>query len=349
MNEINLSYSPAPDWTRLHQALTRNGEADRVPLYELTVSFDCMEQVLGRSRPERPEKQAPAEWARFRTDFFLKTGYDFVGVGTPVGFAGKRPVSDSSSALQGIIHDRESFDAYTWPEITEEALCCVKAAAAVLPDGMKIRPRGMGGILATTVRLMGFEGLSFALVDDPELVRMVTTEIGKRSLQLFERYAQADAVDFITLGDDMGFKTSTMFSPDMLREFILPWHRKIVQAIHAGGKVAILHSDGNLEKIMDDVIACGWDARHSIEDQIITAPEAKRRWGDHIAICGAFDMDLLSRFTPQEVRNHTRYLIQTCAPDGGWAFGTGNAVSSYIPIENYTAMLEAAWEFGSSI
>mgnify|MGYP006282570821 CR=1 FL=1 len=346
MSPIDLNYSPDPDWNRLRKALKRDGEPDRVPLYELTISFDIMEQVLGRSRPEKPEKEMPSEWARFRTDFYYKTGYDFVGVGTPTGFQGKRPVSDSSNTLRGIIHDRKSFEAYPWPEITEEALRCVHEAAAVLPEGMKVRPRGMGGILATTVRLMGFEGLSFALVDDPELVRMVTTEIGQRSEKLFDLYAQVEDVDFITLGDDMGFKTSTMFSPDMLREFILPWHKKIVQTIHVKGKVAILHSDGNLEKIMDDVIACGWDARHSIEDQIITAPESKKRWGNRIAICGAFDMDRLARSTPDEVREHTQHLIRTCAPGGSWAFGTGNAVSSFVAVENYAAMLEAAREFG---
>ena len=90
---------------------------------------------------------------------------------------------------------------------------------------------------------------------------------------------------------------------------------------------------------MEDIIACGWDARHSFEDAIEPVWEAKARWGGRIALLGGFDMDKLCRMSVREVRRHTRLLIERCAPGGGWALGTGNSVANYVPVENFLAML----------
>jgi len=72
--------------------------------------------------------------------------------------------------------------------------------------------------------------------------------------------------------------------------------------------------------------------------------EAKRKWGDRIALLGGFDMDKLCRSTPEEVRAHTRLLIERCAVGGGWALGTGNSVADYVPAENFLAMLEVGYQ-----
>ena len=92
---------------------------------------------------------------------------------------------------------------------------------------------------------------------------------------------------------------------------------------------------------MDDLIDwVGIDAKHSFEDVIMPAAEAKRRYGDRIAILGGVDVDYLSRHSVDEVRAYTRKVIEECAPGGGWALGTGNSVPNYVPVENYLAMLD---------
>jgi uroporphyrinogen decarboxylase len=44
--------------------------------------------------------------------------------------------------------------------------------------------------------------------------------------------------------------------------------------------------------------------------------------------------------TEDEVRKHTRFMIDSCAAGGGWAMGTGNSVTDYIPAANFLAMVE---------
>ena len=80
--------------------------------------------------------------------------------------------------------------------------------------------------------------------------------------------ASIDVVGALTLGDDMGFKTQTLLSPAVYREYLFPWYRKLVETVHSHGKPIILHACGNLSEVMEDIIGCGWDARHSFEDVI---------------------------------------------------------------------------------
>ena len=156
--------------------------------------------------------------------------------------------------------------------------------------------------------------------------------------------AGMDKVGAVMISDDLGFKTQTLVSPAYLRKYVLPLHKKQAQIIHAAGKPAILHSCGQLESIMEDIIEdVRIDARHSFEDAIMPVTEFKKRYGGRIGILGGFDIDRLCRSTEQEVRDHTRMLLKECGSDGGYALGSGNSIAAYMPIENYLAMIDEAW------
>jgi uroporphyrinogen decarboxylase len=155
-------------------------------------------------------------------------------------------------------------------------------------------------------------------------------------------------VGALWLGDDMGFKTSTMVSHQVFREYVFPWQKRVGEIAHAQGLPFLLHACGNLSQIMDDLIDdVGIDAKHSFEDVIMPVSEAKRQYGERIAILGGIDVDFLCRASEDEVRAYTRKVIEACAPGGGWALGTGNSVANYIPVQNYLAMLDVGRNYGS--
>lgn len=45
---------------------------------------------------------------------------------------------------------------------------------------------------------------------------------------------------------------------------------------------------------------------------------------------------------PQEVRQHTRFLAETCGRRGRYAVGSGNSIPSYVPVDNYLSMVDEA-------
>jgi len=114
-------------------------------------------------------------------------------------------------------------------------------------------------------------------VNDP-LFRDMFDAVGSRIAAYFEVVAALDVVGALRYGDDMGFKTQTLLSPDVFRKVLFPWHRKIVETAHRYAKPVILHACGNLKAILEDLIATGWDAIHSFEDVIEPVWEARQKY-----------------------------------------------------------------------
>lgn len=69
-------------------------------------------------------------------------------------------------------------------------------------------------------------------------------------------------VDGIHVSDDWGSQKSLMFSPDMLREMIVPHHKRIVSECKKRGVLASLHSDGCIAPALDSIVEIGYDFIH---------------------------------------------------------------------------------------
>lgn len=350
-----------PDGSQLDAVFRRETPA-RIPVIELFADHDFIRAVLGCGPERFAADRDYADWQRYwlwRIAFQRLAGPDFINVGMDELAYPTRRVSlaANTAALacgqrcwvdetDGVITTREQFDAYHWPDAPFNAER-IEFIAENVPEGMGIIVTS-SGILEWTMWLMGYQPLSIALYDQPDLVSDLTTRIGERFVEHYTAAANHPAVRWIWLGDDMGFKTATMISPDHLREYIFPWQRRIAEAAHAAGKPFLLHACGNLEKVMDDLIDdVGIDAKHSFEDAIEPVASFRQRYGHRVAVLGGVDVDFLSRNTPDEVRRYTREILEACAPDGGYALGSGNSVTNYIPVENYVAMLQELEAFNA--
>jgi uroporphyrinogen decarboxylase len=94
---------------------------------------------------------------------------------------------------------------------------------------------------------------------------------------------------------------------------------------------------------MADLVDCGWDAIHSFEDKIHPVWEFKKEWDDKLGILGGFDMHKIETFNEEQVRAHTRLLIEKCGTKG-FALGTGNSVAPTVPVDNFLAMVDEAFK-----
>ncbi|OGV58431.1 MAG: hypothetical protein A2X45_17590 [Lentisphaerae bacterium GWF2_50_93] len=331
-------------------------------------NFDNFLKVLDRKKPSRPtlfefflniplnerltgEKLAPGygslDYKRHNMHAYHKAGYDYVTI--LAGFGFKRPEIHREKSISlnegSMINDRKSFEAYPWQKPDEFDYSEIDILAKELPKGMKHIAFGPGGVLENLIALVGYDNLCFMLIDDPGLVQEIVDAIGSRLVRHYEILAQFKSVGAMISNDDWGFKTQPMLSPDDMRKYIVPWHRKIAKAIHNSGCPAILHSCGNLEEVMDDIIDdIGYDAKHSYEDTIIPVEEAYEKWGSRIAILGGIDVDFICRHTPDEVRERSRKMLKRASDRGGYALGSGNSIPEYVPQEGYLAMISAALE-----
>ncbi len=346
-------HKPEPDFNRFLKVVYRQGEPDRVPFAEL---FHDREIKVAIQGPAPEDREAAAAW---EIRFWRDLGYDYVTVGTDIGFPNPGLTSADTAALsrgergwvdetKGAITNWEEFERYPWPEVTPAAFQSLETYAKHLHDGMKIAAILPGGPFENLSFLMGMETFSYALVDQPDLVRAIAERVGETLIKVAEVTCSMDFVGAHWLNDDLGFKGGPMTSPSVLREYVFPYQRRIAEIAHERGKPILLHSCGKLDVIADDLIdGVGIDAKHSFEHVIQPIWEAKQTWGKRVALLGGVDMDVLARGTEEEVRAYTRRCIEECAPGGGWALGSGNSIANYVPVVNYLAMLDEGWKCGT--
>ncbi len=195
-------------------------------------------------------------------------------------------------------------------------------------------------------RLLGHQGLFFLLYDNPRLVEEVSNRWGRVLYDFYQDAIRREVVGGICHLDDLGFKTGTMVSPDVLRAIFFPWFKKYSQLAHERGKMFWFHSCGNVLEVMEDLIEdIGIDAFHSFQDVILPVTTFKERYGDRIAILGGVDVDKLARLDENNLRRYIRKILNECMLEGRYALGSGNSITNYVPVNNYLIMLEESLNF----
>lgn len=330
------------DFTQLLAVLRREVPA-RPVLFELFMNLPLYERVNG----EKLVSDDPLNKARFTVRAFHKMGYDYTTLhASAFRFVGEAKMKHTRSMNIGAgIADERSFEAYPWMEPEDFSTDILHDILPDLPEGMKLMVMGPGGVLENVIELTGYENLCLMLYDDPSLARRIFDAVGERLVRYYRLALQHESVGLISSNDDWGFNSQPFLSPEMMREYVFPWHRKIVDTVHAAGRPVFLHSCGNLKSVMDDVIAMGYDAKHSFEDKILPIEQAYEEYGPRIALLGGLDMDYLCTHPEEEIYRRTLAMLDRTAVRGGWAVGTGNSVPEYLPAEALFAMHRAARDF----
>ncbi len=281
---------------------------------------------------------------RLTGDFRFSSGYHFEsrtrkGEDTAQLTRGERKWTEEG---KGIISSWDDFEKYHWPTMENVDNWVVDFVTENLPEGMGFLACPSAGVFEIGLNILfGAETLSYLLYDDPDLVKAVFDRAGQLILDWYKSIIGAKNLVGFFQGDDMGYKTSTIISPKFLREYILPWHKKIAQLAHDNGLIYILHSCGNLESIMEDIISdVKIDAKHSFEDEIMPVSQFKAKYGDRIAVIGGVDVDKICRLDELELRKYVRNIIDECMPNGGYLLGSGNSVTNYVPLRNYLIVLD---------
>ncbi len=357
-----LVKSPNPDFDGFIAVMKGEKSADRVPLVELAADAEVLaaikENYIGGKWVPESAGDKEAYYKQF-IDVLYRTGYDYViegafrhrwlnhpsmkeRIGADTAGDLARENREWANEGTGIIDSWDTLERFPWKEITVDYEV-YDILAANIPQGMKVM---VASSLFEHVleNLLGYEGLFYLIADDPKLVKEVFDRWGEKVLEYYKSVIDLGQVGGIFHADDLGFKTATMLSPDDLRTYVFPWFKKYVDLAHEHDKPYFYHCCGNVydNNVIEDLIEdVGIDGFHSFQDNILPIAEAKKRYGDRIALLGGVDVDNLARMAPDTLRAYTREIIDRCMPSR-FAVGTGNSVANYIPLENFCIMLEEA-------
>lgn len=338
-----------PDYRMLIDVVA-NRRPRRLPLYEHGIDPSIMETVLGVEFAEllAGDKADVGLYFEHYCEFFRQMTYDTVSF--EITITSQLPGHGAIlGGKPGPIQNRKDFENYPWDELEEiywrTAEKQFQTLAAAMTEGMKAVGGVGNGVFEISQDLVGMEYLAYMQMDDPELHAELYRKIGDTIYSLWEEFLKryGDAYAVCRIGDDLGFRSGLLISPQTVREHIMPQYKRIIELIHSYGKGFLWHSCGCIFDIMDEMITLGIDAKHSNEDPIAPFDRWIELYSDRIGLLGGIDMNVLCLEKPEEIKRKViadgRRFRETAR---GYALGSGNSIPDYVPVEGYQAMVEAA-------
>jgi len=339
-----------PDYNNI-LAVLHNKRPDRIPLYEHHIDAPFIAKMQGKGIVLNGDSPKDYEdYYKKITSFWKSSSYDAFDFEAAICdiFPGHGAIM---GGMAGPIQNRDDFNKYPFEDLPrifwETYTPHLEAIKTVMPKGMKAFGGCGYGIFESSQDLVGFEYLCVMQYTDPDLFRDIFLKIGDLYevlwTEMLNRYSELFV--FCRMGDDLGFRSSTLLDPVAIRAHILPQYKRVIDIVHRAGKKFLLHSCGNIFSVMDDIIALGIDAKHSNEDAIAPFNKWIELYGDQIGLFGGFDVDVLCQNSYDDVY---RIVLEEGKrfrdSANGYGLGSGNSIAEYVPAEGFQAMIDAVKE-----
>ena len=331
-------------------------EPDRVPTGEISIEAGFANRLLGTTFPDDYQHYERDRRVRERLDIdYVNMGdwpaYD-LGVDER-GYRVYRSAYGDQYAVAGrsrhmvrpLVASMDKARSYQTPDHRQIKGEMVRTFAA---DRDMFVFGQIGGPVTILDEALGMEDYMIAALENTSEIQflseaVMTFEAGKAKVLLD---AGADA---ILVGDDIAFNSGPFLPPRIMRQVVYPLYRWLIAEIKRHRNVRVLlHSDGMLTPVLDEIVACGFEGLHSLQPSAgMDIAEIKRRYGNVLALIGNIDLDyVMTMAPPSEVEDVVKKTIDAAAPGGGFILSTCNALIDAVPPANAIAMYETAHRYG---
>jgi len=206
-----------------------------------------------------------------------------------------------------------------------------------------------GSIFENNWEGFGIETFS-RMLTNPKQIKQIFDDYGTFTLELVKLLAENDA-KVILLWDDYGFKCGLFMPPRNYKKFVFPWLKRICDAAHKRDCKILLHSDGDLSEIFEDIINCGVDVVNPLEPTTAN-PEydifkLNKKFGDKITFSGNLNPGMLALGKISEIEEYAKRLIRELAPGGGYIFGSGHSIHPAVTLDRFEAMQNIRKKYGN--
>lgn len=198
------------------------------------------------------------------------------------------------------------------------------AVRDAFPDHALIFGTHVGPFTASYMA-MGFERFFTRMVEDPAFVHQLLHARTDWCIALYQEAIRHGA-EIAVLGDDAGHNGGPMISPAAWRALILPYHRRIVEALAVP---VIWHSDGNIERLLPAAVEAGFVGIHGLDPVAgMDLGKIKHIYGETLTLIGNVDIRVL--FTPNldAVRVEVDRCLTQGAPGGGYMLASCNSIAA---------------------
>jgi uroporphyrinogen decarboxylase len=191
--------------------------------------------------------------------------------------------------------------------------------------------------------LMDITELIMRTFDRPGWVHEFLKILLEKKLRFIEGL-QGAKFDLVETGG--GSASSTVVSPDLHREFCLPYDRQLHDALHDLGFKVTYHTCGGTRGIEELILQNGTDASETLAPPSIGGNQEpwdlRSTVGNRIALIGGMDQhSVLTEGTEQEIEAQVQTLFEKVGANGGYILSCADHFFE-TPLENLAAFSRAA-------
>jgi len=332
-------------------AVLHHKQPDRVPKGEIWIDGNLANRLMGTNYP--------TDYQHFERDKELRTflNMDLVNVGDwPDKEIGKDAngytvyrsnyghefiQGTSKHIVKPAIEDIEDAKYYQKPDIKNVSAELIKRYAKETDFFVFAQ---IGGPVSMLNEMFPMEDYMVYCLTNTKEIGLIAEKVMAYEIEKAKLFIDAGC-DAIFFADDIAFNAGVFLPPHIMSEIAYPFYKQAVEEIKKYKDVPIVfHSDGNLNAVMDEIVASGFDGIQSLQPSAgMDIKNIKEKYGDKLCLWGNIDLDYIMSFAkPEEVRRKVRETIDIANIEGGFILSTCNAMIDSIPSENVIAMMQEA-------
>jgi uroporphyrinogen decarboxylase len=336
----------------------KGGIPDRVPYFDFVMSRRFIRHVTGEDpRLYRSDCIVPccrkagidAAWIPVRgfmgCEYAEGAGEEYTD---EFGVAFRRTEASwpVNAPVRPVVRDAADVRNYRYPDAGRDRAEDVVAAVRRARGEIAVFA-GIQGPLRAAWFLMGFENICLNLFDDPACVRALFQGAVEFNTRLIESLEGSD-IDGIFVSEDMGFAAGSYFSPEVYRTHVFPFQRELLRHARKLGVPVILHSDGNLNGIIDDLMGMKFDAYHPFERKAaMDIFSVRARYPDAVLIGNLDSKSTLVEGDMERIRADAEECIRKLGRRGRYILASDHSINDSIRPETILGLIDIVKSSGN--
>jgi uroporphyrinogen decarboxylase len=193
---------------------------------------------------------------------------------------------------------------------------------------------------------VGTERILIALLEEPEWCIDMFNHFLDVHLALLDKIWDAGyEFDCVNWPDDMGYKDKQFFSRDTYRNILKPVHKRAVEWAHRKGAKVRLHSCGNINPFIPELIDIGIDGLNPLEVKAGMNPvDLKSQYGSKLLFHGGVNAVLWD--DRPAIEAEMRRVIPAMKKEGGYIFASDHSIPSSVSLQDFKGIIELIKELG---
>lgn len=188
--------------------------------------------------------------------------------------------------------------------------------------------------------LFGFQNYMNNLCEYPEEMKAFLKKWVDYQVELLVNSMRAGA-DIAFIGDDYGYDHATFLSPRMWKEFIYPGLKRLIDAAHEEGGLALLHSCGYQMTLLKDYVDAGLDLLQAFQPKSGNDFEkAYKEFGGRLTFVTGIDIQQGESWTPEQLKADILKSYRTGGRNGRHVLATSHEMQYTMPLANIRTIFE---------